>query len=107
MGRVVTPKYRVEYRDNILALGRSIGDHAATIDGRSVRVYSQAWKGRATAERLEDWRKTMNQSFQAGGVNAHVSRAHGMVPHINYARIVEQRTGRVVAVATMPMFEAA
>jgi len=103
MGKIVTPKHRVEYRDNCLALGWTAPDMVSRVDGRA--CYTQAWKGRATQEKLEAWRKAMNASFREGGSNAHI-RPRDTVPHINMARIVNQSTGRVVAETTMPMFEA-
>jgi hypothetical protein len=87
MGRIVTPKYRVEVRTNNPAVG----------------LTPFAWQGRPTQAKLEAWRQQYNASFQLGGVNAHVSTE--VVLHIVSAKIVHQATGRVVAETTMPMFE--
>ena len=79
MGRVITPTYRVEYRDNLLAMGRTVGDGFGA-DGKRCNI--QAWNGRATAARLADWRKAMNASFKPGGANEHLAKAFNSVPHI-------------------------
>lgn len=103
MGRTLKLKYRVEYTDNLLAMGK------ATADARPAdinkRVYVQGYKGLPTVEALEDWRMTMNRSFQAGGSNAHISKAFNTVAHINWARVVRQADGKVMAETTMPTFE--
>ena len=91
MGRVYTPTYRVEAASNVPGL---------TIFGWCCRT-----NGRATDKNADRWRKGMNQSFQPGGNNWHVSKANGVVPHLHEVRIVRQRTGEVVAVASAPMFE--
>ena len=104
MGRTVTPKYRVEYSDNLLAFGKTAGDIKGA-DGQ--RCNCQAWNGRATKERLEDWRKTMNASFKMNGANWHVSEAFNMVVHVHKARIVRQADGKVMARVYAPAFEVA
>jgi hypothetical protein len=63
------------------------------------------WRGRASAKRLEQWRRDYNKSFNPGGVNWHVSQAIGVVLHISHARLVHQATGATVAQVTMPTFE--
>lgn len=89
MGTTRTPTYRVEYHTNV--------------DGSM--VHTMCWSGRATEARLEDWRKTYNRSFQPDGCNAHLSTARGVVLHITKARLVHQRSNKVVARTQMPMFE--
>jgi hypothetical protein len=88
MGRSVTPTYRVVYRDNT-----------------SLNWRTMAWRGKASAERLEQWRLGYNKSFNPGGVNWHVSQSLGYVLHITKARLVHQKTGTHVAFVNMPMFE--
>lgn len=105
MGRIVTPTYRVEYRTNLLAMGVLRADAASRVDGKPVQLMS--WRkqnGRPTEANLETWRKDYNKSFQAGGSNAHLADANGIM-HITWARIVHQRTDRVAAEVTMPTFE--
>ena len=98
MGKSYTPKYRVETRDN-------------TAKPWAAPNARQAWLvkdyGRATDENLAAWVRVTNRSFKSGGVNFHVSVAAGVEVHINWARIVEQATGEVVAEYFMPMFEIA
>ncbi len=102
MGRIITPKYRVEYRDNLLALKKTHGD----IMGAEGKVcLTQAWNGRVTAERLEDWRKAMNKSFQPGGCNEHITKAFNIIPHIFYAAIVRQSDKKVMCNTNAPTFE--
>lgn len=86
MGRSITPKYRMETRENI-----------------GSGVYS--WDGRVSVKALERKVMGLNQSFLPGGVNEHVSRLHGIVPYISYARIVNQRTGETVAEWNAPAFQ--
>jgi hypothetical protein len=103
MGRIVTPKYRVEYADNLLALKKTAPD-TRTLDGRD--LCSVAWReDRPTAKALEDWRRTTNRSFLPGGANEHVTRAYDIVPHIYYARVVRQSDGAQVCEVRAPLFE--
>lgn len=107
MGKIITPTYRVEYRDNLLAMGKTSGDCRSRIDGRP--VLSMAWNGKedgwANETNLEAWRKGYNASFQPAGSNAHLAAAFGIVPHISFARLVRQSNDTVVAEVRMPMFE--
>lgn len=97
MGRSYTPKYRVECHDDPFAPVRLSAAH------------SHAWvvkeKGRPTDANLAKWRRAVYDSMCAGGVNEHVSKARGYIPVISHARIVEQKTGEVVAEFTAPNFE--
>jgi hypothetical protein len=88
MGKSITPTYRVEYRDNA-----------------SRSTSSMCWRGKASKERLEQWRKDYNKSFNPGGVNYHVSQSLGIVVHISHAWLIHQRTNECVAETKMPMFE--
>ena len=97
MGKTVTPKYRVE-----------------TIETDGCKnVYSWRCKGdcqgkgygNANTKNLEAWRVAFNASFNAGGVNFHISKVADHVPHISRATLVLQATGEVVASTSMPMFE--
>lgn len=102
MGRSYTPKYRVEYRDNLLAMGVSAPDMRG-VDG--VPCHSQAWDGKPSQKALEDWRLMMNKSFQPGGSNWHVSQAFNSIPSIFYASIVRQSDRKVMFTTKAPMFE--
>lgn len=108
MGRVLTSKYRVEYRDNALAMRRTT---ANAIGANGLPVHSQSWNcktcGNPSAENLEAWRKSMNASFMGGGVNFHCSEAIGFILHISSAAIVRQSDGVVICKVTMPTFEVA
>lgn len=103
MGRTVKLKYRVEYTDNVLAMGKSTADARPRDIGKSVHV--QGYREPPTIEALEAWRVAMNKSFAAGGSNAHLSAAYHMIPHINWARVVRQSDGKVMAETVMPTFE--
>ena len=92
MGRTVTPKYRIEVRANGLTV---MSDYP----------WDSKHYGRATDKNLEKWRTGMNASFQPGGVNEHISEARGTIPHISVAKLICQRTGEVVAMTKMPVFE--
>lgn len=107
MGKTVTPTYRVEYRDNLLVMGKTSADCRSRIDGHP--VLTMAWNGkmdgRANKVNLERWRCGINASFYPPGMNAHLAKAYGIVPHISFARLVRQRDGAVVAEVRAPMFE--
>jgi hypothetical protein len=87
MGRIVTPKYRVEYQDQQ-------GKHIA------------AWRdGKPTDAKAEAYRVGLNESYKPGKPNAHIPKALGFIPHTSAVVVVCQKTNEVVARAKMPMFE--
>ena len=90
MGRTITPKYRIEFTE----LG---GSKQQSWDAKSY--------GRANAKNLERWRTSLNNSYLPGQVNYHISKALNTIPHVSYARLVNQKTGEVVAEAKMSTFE--
>lgn len=75
MGRSITPKYRLE------------------TDTRLGHLTPLAWLGPATPHRLDVYIVALNESLIEGGAN-HVRTTAPMV--ILSARLVEQRTGRIV-----------
>jgi hypothetical protein len=95
MGRSYTPKYRVEYRDN--TMNRLGTDRILSYDAKRY--------GKPTDAKAEDLRRALNKSFNVGGVNWHVSEAAGVVVSVNRLRIINQRSGQVVAESNAPMFE--
>lgn len=103
MGRTMKLKFRVEYTDNVLIMGKSTAD--ARPRDINKRVHVQGYKEAPTVTALEAWRVAMNKSFQTGGSNAHLAQAYGIVPHINWARVVRQSDNVVMAETTMPTFE--
>lgn len=82
MGKSVTPKYRVEYKDQ---------------EGKHISDWMVKEKGKPTEENLDKWLMDLNKSFLTGGVNEHISESLGFVPAALSAKIVEQRTGDVKA----------
>lgn len=86
MGKVITPKYRVEYRDQQ-------GQHSMAWNVGNPGGGPYPGDGKPTQPNLEKWRKALNKSFRPGGVNAHVSEALGFVLYVSAARIVNQATG--------------
>jgi hypothetical protein len=92
MGKITTPTYRVEFYDN-------------TSPYRQTMAWRGKSDGRANAANLESWRTGYNASFQHDGVNAHLARSLGKIPHIHTATLVHQASGRVIARVKMPMFE--
>lgn len=92
MGRNTIPTHRIEVRTN----DTSAPPYCA---------WDSKYHGRANQKNLEKWRITMNASFQPGGVNAHITEAHGIVPHIISAKLIHQKTNAVVAETQMPAFE--
>lgn len=87
MGRSITPKYRVEAKE------------------QNGKAWAASWRGRATEKRLAEYVAGTNESMKPGGVNEHVSRAVGFIPVIREARIIEQRTGEIVAHYKAPLFQ--
>lgn len=91
MGRSYTPTYRVEYQTDTARWQTMCWDTAS--------------HGRPNTASLEKWRRSYNESFAPGGDNEHVSKDLGVVIHISRAKLVHQRTGRVMCEVTMPLFE--
>ena len=91
MGRIVTPKYRVEVRGNWNRMGKALTP--------------QAWSGRVSEKRLEEYRQAMNRSFNKGGSNFHLAKSDGFIYHMSSARIVRQSDGVVMCEVQMPAFE--
>lgn len=92
MGKSYTPTFHAYYRDNV-----------------NPKVWKDiGWtvKGRPTDAKAEDFRKTLNKSFDIGGCNYHVSEAAGVVVHVIEVKVVRQSPREIVAVAKAPMFEA-
>jgi predicted SpoU family rRNA methylase len=104
MGRTITSKHRVEYRDNHLSM-KFVSPDGMGVEGKPCHI--QAWKGSVSVDRLEDWRKSMNNSFQDGGCNFHLSQSEFGIPHIHYAVIVRQYDRKIICRVTAPAFDVA
>ena len=61
--------------------------------------------GRPTQANVDQYRFSLNKSFQPGGVNFHIAESRGVVPHVSEVRVIRQSTGAVVATSKMGMFE--
>ena len=59
----MTPTYRLEFSESGGSLEKGI----------YMRSHRQAWRGRATPKRLQEWVFAYARSLQVGGVNAHIS----------------------------------
>ena len=90
MGKIVTPAYRVRYRDQ---------------DGWHSMPWYVRQDGRPSDKAAERFRQAWNRSFQPGAPNFHISEARGYLAHISHVVVISQKTGAVVARAAMPMFE--
>lgn len=91
MGRTITPRYFARYRDQG-------GWHDITWDC--------ARHGRPSTDTAEARRQSLNQSFERGGVNFHVSQAVGYVIHVSRLTIHHNIKGQPIAAeARAPMFE--
>jgi hypothetical protein len=90
MGKSYTPKYRIETVEWRPGVGAYKGTFAW--DGKR--------DGKPSAAAASKWRESMNKSFEAGGVNAHLAGTR-----IGSIKIVEQATGSKVAEFNPPMFE--
>jgi hypothetical protein len=53
--------------------------------------------GAADTKRLAGYVHSLNESFQAGGCNAHVSQAAGTVLTVKRARVIDQENGDLLA----------
>lgn len=102
MGRCLTPKYRVEFRDNVLAMGKCVADHKGH-NGKP--CLSHAWHGKPSYEALTAWRDMMNKSFKIGECNGHLTEAIGFEVHIHTCAIVRQKDGMLMFKYDAPMFE--
>lgn len=87
MGKVVTPKYRIEAVDN---------------QGRKSQW---CWKGRVSEKALAEYMLGYNKSFLPGGTNEHVGKQEGVVPYHHKAQIVNQFTNEIVATWNAPVFQ--
>lgn len=90
MGRSTIATFVVIYQDQL-------GSHKV--------VWNTKTAGKPTEANLEKWRKAMNESMKIGGVNEHVSKAYGFMPHVSKAEIYNQKTHRTICDTRMPMFE--
>lgn len=86
MGKVRTPKYRIETWVNV-------GRHTPA-----------GWDGPATLDALKRYVCDANQSFMPGGVNERVSESAGAIVQIWMARIVRQSDGKVMTEWKAPPF---
>lgn len=106
MGKSYKLAYRVEYRDNDR---KHAPDTFRRWEGVTHPTKVMGWqvkdKGAPNKENLEKWRVAMNDGFNRGGVNYHVSLSAGVLVHISHARIIRQSDGEIMADVTMPMFE--
>jgi cell division protein FtsI/penicillin-binding protein 2 len=98
MGKVITPTFRAEYRDQA-------GWHSIAWNARAGST-PQTVHGSPTEANAEKLRRTLNKSFQPTGVNAHVAKVRGYIPHVSRVRVIRQSTGQIMAEAVAPMFEA-
>ena len=96
MGKVVTPKYRVEMRDN---------DGSFVMPWNVTGGSNITKHGEATDANLERYVFTYAKSLEIGGVNEHISVSRGHVPYPTEAKIVNQRTGEIVATWKAGMFQ--
>lgn len=90
MGRIVTPKYRVDYWDNS---GKHSGAWIVSDDGKP------------NDSNLEKWVMSLVRSYSAGGVNSHISASLGYVPFVTMARIVNQKSENVITIWHAAMFQ--
>jgi hypothetical protein len=96
MGRTVTPKYRIELSGWNYPAG-----NRWRLDNLGVW---EKYHGRPTEANLESYVQTYTQSFMIGGVNEDAGKEMGFIPSPSHAKIVNQKTGEVVASWDAPMF---
>lgn len=83
MGCTVTPTYVIRITQNYR--------------GSDTIVWNTKLNGAPTAENLIKWRKAMNESFNLGGVNEHITKSLGHIARITGAALVNQKTCHVIA----------
>lgn len=94
MGKVRTPKYRVEVKTNLTGSSKVISSWEVT-----------KGHGRVNTKNLDRWVREHNESFLPKGVNYHVSKSIGIIPYVQEAHIVHQKTGEVLVSYKMSPFE--
>ena len=87
MGRVYTPKYRLD------------------VEGVSAAVWSVRDYGKPTRENLLNWIEKYSRSLEIGGVNQHLSLALGYVPYPAYVAIRDNKTGETITEWKAAMFQ--
>jgi len=91
MGKSITPKYRIEIKDNSLNY----------LD----MPLAMAWNcGKPTTKKLEEYIYKLIDSYKIGGCNEHISLTLGYMPIPNKARIINQKTGDIVIEWNAPVF---
>jgi len=85
MGKTYTPKHRIEFKLN---------------DGMTMGV---AFKGRVTERTVASFVANMNHSFKPGNCNGHLSNK--ILLYVNSAKVIEQKSGNIVASYVAPMFQ--
>ena len=89
MGKVVTPKYRIELTCiNFIAKRRE--------------THKTVYRGKVSDAAAKKYRDEMNKSLRSGGTNEHLRK--GKSDYSN-AYIVNQKTGETVAQYIAPKFE--
>ncbi len=97
MGRVITPKYRIEQA----GLNLHPTHRLTTSAEWDVRAY-----GRPTRENIARFVEAQTRSFMSGGPNHSLAEEMGYLPVPSRVRVVEQKSGRVVAEWEAPAFMA-
>ena len=92
MGKSTIPTYYAEARDNTSPEWKHM-------------VWDCKQHGRPTHKNVERYRVSLNESFQIGNVNDHISKAAGFLVHTSAVRVIRNRTGEVVVEAKAPLFE--
>lgn len=85
MGRSYTPPYRLEM-SGTTSMCWMVGDR-----------YQVKGNGKPTYDNLVKFIREYARSLEAGGTNEHISKALGYVPYPNWAKIVRQKDGVVMA----------
>lgn len=83
MGRIVTPKYKVEV------------EHAGGRVASTASAWNSKQSGRANAANLELWVEAYHESLK--GCNAHLVEAFGDGANLSYARLSNNLTDETIA----------
>lgn len=83
MGRSTTCKYRIVFKMNVGTM---------TPFGKNAKMNNI---------QLEDYRKALNYSFNYGPNKP----KEGVIPHVTECKMIDQKTGEVIALVKAPMFE--
>ena len=92
MGKIITPTYRIEVKENDFT------------DSWHVMSWNKEY-GKPNTKNLENFVSKMNESYLPTGVNSHITKMRGYIVCVYKARIIHQKSGDIVAEWKAPSFQ--